>query len=804
MLADLRVAVRSFARTPLFALTAVLTMALGIGANTAIFSFVNALLLRPLPFAGPERLVRIESVRGEEFGRLTPREWEELDRDSSLFEGVAAWYPSQYNLSDGSGSPEVLAACMTTANLFRVLGVDFTLGSGWKEGTHRERNPVVVLNHTLWRRRFGGDPSLIGRTLPLDSASYQVLGVAAAGFDFPGNMDIFRAAYLGGAQNWDVRSLFAVARLRPGITFEHAESRLRQLAGEMERTFPKTNQGVRFRMRSLRNAYVGEVRPYVLLTFALVGLVLLIACANVVNLLLARGLAGKRELAMRAALGASRARILRQVLTESLVLAAAGGCAGLVIGYCWAGIIREWLRVDLPPWMSVGVDLRVLLFTAGISMSAGLLAGVLPAIAFSKTDLNDAIRESGRGSSGGRASGRVRNILVASELAMAVALLVFAGLLAKSFWRLQQTDVGFSPGPALTLRTDPPWARYNKAEQTAQFYRRAIDNLSAIPGVAGVAANHSLPLAINQNYGKPSIVAEGQSVDEQHRNPFVNVQIVSPNYHALMRVPLREGRAFDGRDRIGATPVAILSRPLAVRLFGDASPLGRRVQIPGLLSALNETKPEWLQIVGVAEGVRSEGLTAPPALDIYLSNQQQFAGDTFFILRTTGNPALVSQAAARAIQQIDPDQPVFDIQALKERVDGTVWQRRAAGTLSLCLSGLALLIAAIGAYGVLSYAVSQRRREIGIRQALGCSQAQIWWMVVRQGLSLAAIAVAAGLVAAMAAGRLLSSLLFDVSETDPLVLSAAGGATLLVAFCASAIPAWRASRLSPVHALRAE
>lgn len=803
MLADLRIAVRSFAATPLFALTAILTMALGIGANTAIFSFVNALLLRPLPFPDPDRLIRIDSIRGNEPGKLTPREWEELDRDTTAFDGVAAWYPSQYNLSHG-GPPEVLTACMTTGNLFRVLGVPLVHGSGWKEGTHRDRNPVIVLNHELWKRRFTGDPGIVGKTLPLDFSSYQVLGVAAPGFDFPGKMDIFRAAYLGSAQNWDVRSVFVVARLRPGVSMDQARRRLEEFAARMEQTYPGTNQGIRFQVRTLRDAYSGEVRPYVMLTLGLVAMVLLIACANVVNLLLSRGLARKREFAVRTALGATRGHIVRQLLAESVVLAFAGGATGLGLAWWWTGVIRQWLRVELPAWMRIELDGRVLLFTLLASLAAGLAAGLLPALGFSRTALDDALRDASRGSSGGRASARVRDALVTGELALAVILLVFAGLLLQSFWKLRDSDTGFARTPALTFRTDPPWARYSKAEQTAMFYRRAIEQLRQIPGVTAVAANHSLPLALNQNYGKPAIAAEGQSIDEQQRNPFVNVQIVSPGYFEAMGIPLRDGRGFHESDRLETTPVAVMSRPLARRLFGDTNPVGRRVQLPGLLSALNETKAVWLEIVGVAEGVRSDGLTADPSLDIYLSNQQQFAGDTFFILRTTLSPPALAGAVTRAIQQVDPEQPVFDIQPLGQRIDDTVWQRRMAGSLSLCFGALALILAAVGSYGVLSYLVSRRTREIGIRLALGSTPGRVWWMVVREGLWLAGTGVAVGVGIALAAARFLDHVLYGVTAYDPAVYGIALASTVLVAFIAFAIPAWRASRTSPVVALRTE
>lgn len=778
-------------------------MALGIGANTAVFSFVSALLLRPLPFPEAHRLIRIDSLRGNETGKITPREWEELDRDSKVFEGVAAWYPSQYNLSY-AGSAEVLTACMTTANLFRVLGVKFAAGASWKEGTHRDRNPVVVLNHELWQRRFGGDRSLVGKTLPLDFSSYEVLGVAEPGFDFPGKMDIFRAAYLGSAQNWEVRSLFAVARLQKGVSIEQARQRLSEFGFRMEREFPKSNRGVTFQVRTLRDAYVGEVRPYVLLALGLASLVLLMACVNVVNLLVARGLARRREQAVRTALGASAARIVRQAVAESLLVCLAGGMAGMAAAYWWAGVIRQWIRVDLPSWMTAEVDYRVLLFALVVSALCGIAGGVFPALAMLRMDLNSALRDSGRGSSGGRGSARLRGALVTTELALAALLLVMSGLLVKSFWKLQETDTGFRRAPALTLRTDPPWSRYNKAEQTALFYRQVIDQLGEIPGVTGVAANHSMPLALNQNYGRPAIVVEGQSVDDLERSPFVNVQIVSASYFAVMGVPLREGRGFTSDDRIGTTPVAVISRPLARRLFREASAVGRRVQLPGLLTGLNETKPAWLQIVGVAEGVRSEALTAEPSLDIYLSNQQQFAGDTFFVLRTAKDPMALAPAVSRAIQQVGPEQPVFDIRPLAERIDDTVWQRRIAGTLSLCFGALALLLAAVGVYGVLSYLVSQRTREIGIRQALGSPRSAVWWLVVRDGLTLAGGGLLIGITAALGVAQFLEGFLYRVSAYDPAVLLTAIAATTVTSLAACAVPAWRATRVNPMEALRSE
>jgi putative ABC transport system permease protein len=783
-------------------MAAIGTLALGIGANTAIFSFVNALLLRPLPFPEAERLVTIQSVRGDETGKLMPREWEELDRDRATFAGVAAWYPSQYNLTLG-GTPEVVRACMTTANLFRVLGVSLAHGSSWEEGTHRARNPAVVLNHELWSNRMGGDPALVSRSITMDHSPYLVVGIAAPGFQFPVRSDVYRAAHLGAAQNNDVRSLFIVARLGRGVTIEQAQQRLNTFASGQERIYPDANRGIRFRLTPLREAYVGEVRPYLLLTSGLVTLVLLIACVNVANLLLSRGFGRRKELAVRAALGAGRGSLFRQLLGESMLLTAAGGAAGLVLAVWWTRLLRTMLRVDLPSWMTIDLDTNVLLFTLAVSVACGLIAGLMPALSLARTDLQDAFRDGARGSSHGPGQRVVRQALVAGELAAAVALIVTSGLLVQSFARLQKTDTGFRRDHTLTLRTDPPWARYNQVEQTSQFYRQALERIEGLPGVEAAAANHSLPLAVNQNYGKPSITVEGQSVDEQRRNPFVNVQIVSPNYFPVMGVPILRGRGFTGNDRIGAPHVTLLSRPLTERLFGSADPIGRRVRMSGLLGALDERQENWFEVVGVTGGVKSESLLGGLSMDLYLSNQQQFAGDTFFIVRTRQpDIAGLRTAIAGAIRQIDPEQPVFDVQPLDDLVEGTVWQRRIAGRLSLWFGALALTLAAIGTYSVLSYAVSQRTRELGIRHALGSTPRQLLTLVIREGMTVAATGMIIGAAVAAGAAHAMAGLLYGVSPLDPPTFIGAISVAGVTAVLACFIPGWRASKTDPLTALR--
>lgn len=794
-------AIRFVRKNPGFTAAATLTLAAGIGANSAIFSFVSALLLRPLPFPDADRLVRIESVQGNEPGKLIPREWEELDRDSATFAGVAGWYPSQYNLTT-DGKPQVVTACMTTANLFRVLGVNFAAGSSWQEGTHRARNPVVVLSHGLWTK-LGSDRSIIRQSLTMDDSPYMVTGVTEAGFQFPVRSDVYRAAHLGAAQNNNVRSLFAVARLQRGVSPKQAQSRLVAFAAQQAQLYPDTNRGIQFRLVSLREAYVGEIRPYLLLTLGLVAVVLMVACTNVINLLLARGISRSREFALRAAIGADRRHLLGQLLSESLILNLLGGLAGLGLAWVAIRVIRHMLEPSLPAWMEVRIDGPVLLFTFSISVVCGVIAGLYPAVSALHPDLQSVLREGARGI-GNRTQSKVRQWLIAAELAMAVVLLVAAGLLVRSFQQLRAADTGFRRTQLVTFRSDPPWARYNRPEQTSLFYRLALEKLEAVPGVSAAAANHSFPLALNQNYGKPTIVVEGQSIDEQRRNPFVNVQIVSPNYLRVVGVPLLEGRNFTAGDRLDTTPVAILSRPLAHRLFGSTSPLGRRIRLPELLGALDEKQQEWFQVIGIAEGVRSESLLSGPGMDLYLSNQQQFAGDTFFILRTGQPTAAISRMAAQAIREVDPQQPIFAAGTVEDLVEQTVWQRRIAGQLSLCFGVVALLLAAIGTYGLLSYAVFQRSRELAIRQALGSTATQIQKLVVGEGMRIAAIGSCAGLVIAIPAANAGASLLYGVSPLDGVSIATAVLCVLGVAFAACYLPARRASRISPLDALKAE
>jgi putative ABC transport system permease protein len=801
MLHDLRLAFRQIVRAPWPCLLAILAFALGTGANSAVFSYVEALLLRPLPYPEPERLVKIVSIRGAETGKLIPREFEEFNRRSELFESVAAYYPSQYNLADG-GPPESASTAMTTASLFRTLGVRWLHGGAWPDDFRLHRNSAVALNYSIWIRRYGADPSIVGRTITADAYPYQVYGVLPPGFDFPFRTDLFRGVNLIQDQNRSTRSVHVIARLRRDIQMAEAETRLDRIARQFAHDFPETNRGVSFRLMSLRGAFIGEAGPYLWLAFGMTTLVLLIAASNVVNLLLSRAIARRKEMALRSALGAAPSRLLRQIMIESVVLAVAGCGLGLLLA---AGAIRILGRItvlELPSWMVVSLDANVLVFSLAISLACGLLAGVVPSLTAIRNDLRSVLEEATRGGSSSRAQGRLMDSLVAGQTALALALLIAGALLTRSFLTLVNTDLGFRSGSLLTFFADPPYTKYGAAEQTALFYRRAQEELSKLPGVEAVAANHSLPLAGNDNYGKPTILVDGRSADEQTHNPFVNSQIVSPNYFSVMGIPLLRGRSFRDSDRPNTDRVAVISRPLAERLFGKDDPLMKRVRLTGLMSTVANQESAWFTIVGVAGAVRSERLLSGPGMDLYFSNQQQYSGDSYFVLRTRIRPESLAPLVARAVQRVDPEQSISSIRTMDDRIVQTVWQRRLAAYLSLAFGGLALTLAVIGLYGVLSYLVGRQVREFGIRKALGALPVQLLRVVIWRGMRPAILGLLAGAAVAGVLVRIAQSLLVVDWRGIALSFVLIPAALALVALTACIPVALRAGRADAAATLR--
>lgn len=801
-MSDIKLAFRALAARPSFSLLVILTLGLGIGANTAIFSAVHGLLLREPPFRAPDRLIRITSARGdEEGGGLSIPEFDDL-LALRVFE-TAAMYTDQgmYNAS-GFGTPEELQATITTHNLFDVLGVRPHVGSTFPAGFDRTRNFGLVISHGLWTRKFGQARDVVGKTMTLDGApGYTIYGVMPEGFNFPSHSDLFRSSGISGNPEFyrrrDARDRFILARLRDGITMEQASAAVDGLARRLEGEFPATNAGLRFRVTSMRDQYTATVRPYVLLLFGAVVLVLVVACANVANLLLSRAIARERDVAVRTALGASRWQIVRQLLAESLVLSAAGALAGGLLATAAVGVLTRMVPVQLPPWMRIEVDARVGLFLATTAVLTGIAAGLVPAVRSSAAGIAS-LKEGVRGSSGGVRQRQLRNALVIAEVALALVLLVGASLLLQSVRQLHRVDLGFRTDNALTFRVELGWRAYGTLEKTATFHRRVLDRLRELPGVDALTFDNNLPMS-----GKPrdpyAVRAAGQSRDEEARNPYVNSHYVGPEYFQVMGIRLVSGRGFDDRDRVDAPTAAVVSKRLADRLWPGRDAIGQRIQWQ------DTTEPEkWMMVVGVAEPVLHHELDADPGFDLYSPFTQVTTAGPYYVIRTSGDPVTIAQAATTVIGQIDPNQSFMDVQSYDRRVANRIWQRRVAGVLFGSFAMLALVLAAVGLYGVLSYLVSQQTREIGVRVALGAAPRDVIGLVLARGMMLAVAGTGAGLILAFGLARLIAGMLYDVSPADPVTFAVVPTVLLIIAALACYVPARRAMQVDPILALRAE
>jgi putative ABC transport system permease protein len=707
-----------------------------------------------------------------------------------------------YNAS-GIGTPEELQATITTHDLFHVLGVEPLVGSTFPGAFDRTRNFGVVISYGLWMRKFGGDPNVVGRTMTLDGApGYTIYGVMPREFNFPSHSDLFRsngisaepASYL----RRDLRDRVVVARLKTGVTIEQARGVLDGLGDRLEREFPATNAGLRFRVTPIREMYSGTVRPYVLLLFGAVVLVLLIACANVANLLLSRAIARDREVAIRVALGAPRWRVVRQILVESLVLSALAVAAGGAMAVWGVRAMTTLVPVQLPRWMQIDVDWRVWLFLAAIGIVTGLAAGLAPALRTSATGVHDALKEGSRGSSDGVSHGRLRSALVVAEVALSLVLLIGASLLLQSVWRLHRVDLGFRTANTLTFRVELGWRAYGTIEKTTAFHRRVLERIGQLPGVQGVTFDNNLPMS-----GKPrdpvAVRLEGQSADQEARNPYVHLHQVGPAYFATMVMRVPRGRAFDDGDRPDGVQAAIVSQPLADRLWPGEDPIGRRLQ-------LQSTTPNaaWYTVVGVSTPTLHHELDGEPSLDLYRPFTQSSTGGPYYVIRTGGDPMSIASAATAIIGETDPNQSFLDVHTYDRRVANRIWQRRLAGALFGGFAALALLLAAVGLYGVLSYVVSQQTRDIGVRIALGASSRDVTRMVLGRGLRLALGGIAIGLAVGFALARTIAGVLYGVSPADPITFCLIPLLLLAITAVACSVPARRAMRVDPIVALRSE
>jgi putative ABC transport system permease protein len=781
----------------------ILTFTLGIGIVTAVCSIVNAVLLRPLPFADPDRLVQIETVRGGERGKISLRELDDLRERSSAFEAIAGFVPgSQYSLAGDSG-PEKAEAILVTHDLFRVLGVPLLHGETFPESFDRERHNAIVLSYGLWRRQFGGDAAVVGRTITLDSSpvlkpSYVVAGVMPRGFDFPAHTDLYRSLFISPAfpnlTDRARRNVVGVARVRRGLGLDRVRLEAEVISHTLAREFPASNRGVQILTTPLADVFIGPVRPYVWLLLGAVVTVLIIATANVANLLLSRAIGRRQELALRRALGASRRQLIRQLITEGVVLAMTGGALGVVAARaCLDGLMRL-VKLDLPTWISVTLDGRVLAFAVTVSAATGVLAAVLPALRTTDDVDGRALQAAGGRSVGSAGHTRLRRALLAGEVAVSVLLLVGAGLMGRTFLALWNADTGFQPRGLLTFKVALPV--YYDDDAKRQFQRQLLEKLTALPGASGAACNANLPLANIGQAERETVLVEGQAADEVARNPYVNYQRVCGDYFGVMRLPIVRGRALDAGDRERGRRVAVVSRRFAERFWPGSDAVGRRLRKPG-------ANAPWVEIVGVAGDVRHESIADPSGFAVYLPAAQAPNSWMHFIIRAaTVDPMGLVDAATQAVRSINPQQPVNDVEAMQERALDTVWQQRAAAVLLSAFGAMALLLASIGIYGVVSYTVGQRMQEFGVRRALGASPLDLLGTVLADTAGAVVVGAVAGLAGSAGAAVAMRRLLFGVAPIDALTFVGVPVVLSLVAIAAALVPARRATRVDPLVALR--
>jgi putative ABC transport system permease protein len=801
-LQDLRYGIRLLIKNPGFSAIAVLTLALGIGGNTAIFSVVNAVLLRPLPYPNPEQLAMVwmdNRKQGVHDDITSYPNFVDYKQQNQSFQDLAGFANYRPNLT-GDGEPEELTGAVVTANFFSVLGVSPVIGRGFApEEEQPGSDQVVVLSDGLWKRRFGGDPGIVGQKIMLSGNPHDVIGVMPPGFQFPSKAEIWRPLALSDRLRQARGSfwLAVVGRLRPAVTPSQAQADMDTIAARLEQDFPQQNAGFGINVVSLREQSVGGVRPALLVLLGAVAFVLLIACANVANLLLARGAERQKELAIREALGARRRRIVAQLLTESMLLAIVGGAAGLLLAFWSVDLLGTLRPANLPRLDQIRIDREVLAFNLVVSLLTGLLFGLVPALQASRPDLNETLKEGGRGGTGSRATQRMRGVLVVSEIALALVLLVGAGLMVRSFWELGRVDPGFNPSGVLTLRLSLPRTKYAEGKQVITFYRQLEERVEQLPGVQAVGATTSILLEKLPNSSTFSI--EGRPVEPQGQRLELPYDAVSPDYFRTMGVAVLRGREFTEQDTSDSPPVAVINETMAKRYWPDDDPIGKRFKFGD-----PDNKDPWINIVGVVRDTRRQGLDAPIRIESFMTHSQYTARSMSIVVRAPGDHPALAAAVRDSIWSLDKDLPVPEISTVDRLLSESMSQRRLSLVLLATFAGVALILAAIGIYGVISYSVHQRSHEMGIRLAMGAQSVDLIKLVLKRGVMLAAIGVGLGLGGAVILTRLMSSLLFGVSATDPWTFAVIALLLAGVALLATYIPARRATKVDPMIALRYE
>ena len=803
---DLRYAFRQLRKSPGFTAVAVLTLALGIGANTAIFSVVDAVLFHPLGFKEPTRLMAIwetneqpgvEANRRNEVAKGNFHDWR---AQNQVFEQIAALTYASFNLT-GTVQPERVQGAAVSFNYFDTLGVQPAIGGAFRTEEEKPDAPrVAVISYGLWQRSFGGDPYLVGTTRTFNGEQYTIAGIMPRGFavQFPVNLPVELWTPLRRGSGDDDRIahyLYVLGRLKKGVSLEQAQAGMNVIARQLRQQYPDSNGASGVNIIPLQQQLVGEVQPYLYLLFAAVGFVLLIACANVANLMLARLTSRRKEIAVRLALGAGRGRLIRQLLTESLLLSVLGGGLGLLLAIWGIDILRSIAPADLPRLSEIALNGPVFCWTLGLLFFTGIISGLAPALQASRPELNSSLQESGR-TSGRPQRSRLSRLLVISEIALALLLLMGAGLMIRSSMRLQQVNPGFEARNLLTLNISLPRQKYPETQAANAFFTSLLERIAQSPGIISVGGVDPLPMSGSDS--SSSILIEGQPIVPQAERASAGDRLITPGYFEAMKIPLLEGRALTSQDRAETLPVLVVNESFARRFFPGQRALGKRIGLE------DDGKLRWAEIIGIVGNVKHQKLDAeikPEMFEPYLQSPRRFMT---LVVRTAGEPTAMVSAIREEVLALDRDQPVFEIQTMVKRVAESVTRSRFVTLLLGIFAALALALAAVGIYGVMAYSVTRRRKEIGIRMALGARRGDVLKLVVREGMTLASIGLTLGLIASFGLTRIIANLLFGIGPTDSLTLASVSLLLGSVAFLACCVPALRASRVDPMITLRAE
>jgi len=798
---DLRYGIRLLARKPFFTSIVVLTLALGIGATTAIFSVVNSVLLRPLPFRNSERIVTLwqNNIKaGVERDKVSPANFLDWRDQNQVFEETASAEPFGFDLA-GDAEPERIRGWLVSEGFFRILGVNPQHGRTFMPEEERlTTGQPVVISHGFWKRRFGSNADVVGQGLLMSGQTYTVVGIMPPQFRFPDDRDVWVPKVFNASdkQRRGANNLHVIARLKDGATLNEAQHEMSTIAARLAQEYPQTNREMGATVVSLPEHLVGHVRPALLMLLGGVGFVLLIVCSNVANILLARGVQRQKEFAIRAAIGATRKRLVRQMFTESFLLSLLGGIFGVLLANWGVNLIQSFNPGYLPRVQEIGIDGRVLAVALGVTVLTAILFGLLPSLQFSKPRLQEFLKEGGR-SGGNAVRRRLRNLLVVSEIALALVLLVGTSLLVRSSSRLLQVDPGFASDKVAVLEVHV-WGKYPKPDQRAAFFEQTLERIAALPGVEAAGAVSSLPLIETRIDIDSTFSIEGQPASAPDQQPSAYQTIATPEYFRAMNVPLRNGRFFTSADNQTSVPVVLINETMARRYWPDEDPIGRKVTVR--LAG----PPSTREIVGVVSDVLHTGLDGAPRPELFVPHLQNPFGSMTYVVRAANEPEGILSAVKNEIRAVNPNQAFSTTTTMKQLLSKSLGERRFTMLLFSCFAALALVLAAVGIYGLISFSTSQRTHEIGVRIALGAQRSHIFKMIMGEGMKLSLLGVAIGLAGALALTRFLKGLLFGVTATDP--LSFAGMSLLIVgtALLASYLPARRATKMDAMNALRYE